>query len=276
MNLTNIGPVVVVGPGKMALAMARGWLAAGLPANDLVLVNPGEGKLAKAFIAEHGGTLVPTVEGLHPRILLMAVKPQKFAEVMPQVKGAVGPETVVVSVAAGLSIAAIQAGLGTKKIVRTMPNTPSQVGKGMTGAVAPADVNAAERAAVDALLKASGKVVWFEDEAKIDMLTAISGSGPAYVFHVVEAMASAGEKLGLTPDEAMLLARQTIVGAAALLEADADVPASVLRENVTSPNGTTAAALAVLMGAEGIGPVFDKATAAARARAEELGKLISG
>jgi pyrroline-5-carboxylate reductase len=183
----------------------------------------------------------------------------------------VGPHTLVLSIAAGITIEAIEAGLGTRRIVRAMPNTPAQIGKGITGAVG-GDISAADRAIAEALLRAAGQVVWFEDESRIDAVTAVSGSGPAYVFYLVEALAAAAEQQGFGPEQAMQLARQTVVGAAALLEAD-PAPAAELRQNVTSPKGTTYAALQVLMDAEsGIAPVLARAVEAARRRSEELGR----
>jgi pyrroline-5-carboxylate reductase len=201
---------------------------------------------------------------------VFAVKPQILPHVMAEIAPVVGRHTLVLSIAAGIPLATLSEALGTQRVVRAMPNTPAQIGKGITGAVAlgvqPGDVEAAND-----LLGASGQVVWFNAEAKLDAVTAVSGSGPAYVFYLVEAMAIAGMRQGLDPAQAMLLARQTVVGAAALMEAD-DSPVSTLRENVTSPKGTTAAALSVLMGADGLEQLMDRAVQAARARSEELGR----
>lgn len=270
MKLADIGPVVLVGAGKMGLALARGWMAGGLRPDRLVLVDPKPAEAAVAFATEHGVRLLESPLGVLTHVLVLAVKPQIIGEVMAEIQPVVGGYTLVVSIAAGISLASLAEGLGTNRIVRTMPNTPAQLGKGITGAVA-LTITEDDRLATDALLKAAGEVVWFEDEAMIDAVTAVSGSGPAYVFNMVEAMAAAGEKQGLTPEQAMQLARATVVGAAALLEADA-APASVLRQNVTSPNGTTAAALAVLMAPDGLGPLLDRAVDAARKRSEELGR----
>ena len=156
-------------------------------------------------------------------------------------------------------------------MVRAMPNTPAMIGRGVTGAFANAAVGADARARVDALLKVRGQVEWVETEADIDAVTAVSGSGPAYVFYLVECMAEAGRKAGLQADLAMRLARETVAGAGELLHRSPDT-AATLRQNVTSPGGTTAAALAVLMAEDGLQPVFDAAVAAARRRAEELGR----
>jgi len=162
-------------------------------------------------------------------------------------------------------------GFGMGRVVRTMPNTPAQLGKGITGAVPGPDVSAQDRDNAEALLRAAGPVVWFDDENQLDTVTAVSGSGPAYVFHLVEALAAAGKAQGLPDAVAEQLARHTVIGSAALLEADPALPAT-LRQNVTSPNGTTAAGLAVLMGENGLTDLIGRTVAAARQRSEELGR----
>jgi pyrroline-5-carboxylate reductase len=270
-SLQSIGQVVLVGAGKMGLALARGWLAHGLPPASLVLVNPRPSNALKDFAEQTGARLVPNVEGIVADVLVMAVKPQVMVPVMAETKAAVGPHTLIISVAAGISLGLLVAGLGTERVIRTMPNTPSQIGKGVTGAVAASQIGATEKDVADALLKSSGLVVWFEDESRIDAITSVSGSGPAYVFYFVEALAAAARNQGFDDDLAMLLARQTVIGAAALMDAD-PTPAATLRGNVTSPKGTTAEALAVLMADDGITPVIDKAVRAARRRSEELGR----
>ena len=270
-NLRTLGPVMLVGAGKMGMAMARGWLEAGLPGSNLVLVDPAPSDAAKALAADYELTMHAEAIGLEPNVLVLAVKPQIIGEVMEGLKQAVGPQTLVLSIAAGISIATLSAGLETGRVVRTMPNTPAQIGKGVTGAVAGPEVGADDRAAADALLSAAGQVAWFDAENDLDAVTAVSGSGPAYVFNLVEALAAAGVKQGLPEHVAMQLARQTVIGAAALMEADS-APAGVLRQNVTSPNGTTAAALNVLMADDGLTPLMERAVDAARKRSEELGR----
>ena len=254
----------------MGLALARGWIKGGLAPDRLVLVDPFAGDAAKAFAAEHNVRLEKTISHVLTHVLVLAVKPQTINEALAQVLPSVGRQTLVISIAAGIALKTLAEGLDTKRVIRTMPNTPAQLGKGITGAVG-LDISDADRAVADALLGAAGEVVWFEDEKKLDAVTAVSGSGPAYVFYLVEAMAVAGMRQGLDPGQAMQLARQTVIGAAALMEAD---PQSVsnLRENVTSPKGTTAAALAVLMGADGLEALMDRAVLAARLRSEELGR----
>lgn len=271
MNLAGIGPVVLVGAGKMGLALAQGWLKAGLKPDNLVLVDPKPGDVTTGFAAQHGVVLAASVADVAPQVLVLAVKPQIMVGVLAEVKPVVGPGTLAVSIAAGISLATLTQGLGTERVVRAMPNTPAQIGKGISGAV-PADrVDAGDKGVAEALLGAAGPVVWFDREAQLDAVTAVSGSGPAYVFHLVEALAEAGRRQGLPDDVAGQLARQTVIGAAALLEAD-PAPAAKLRENVTSPNGTTAAALAVLMGEDGLTRLMGRAVEAARVRSEELGR----
>ena len=269
-GLKEIGPVVLVGAGKMGQALARGWIAGGLPADRLVLVDPFAGDAAKAFADEHKVRLLKTTQDVLTHVLVLAVKPQSMNEVMAQVVPSVGRQTLVVSIAAGIALKSLSQGLGTKRVVRCMPNTPAQVGKGITGAVG-LDISQVDRDVTQALLGAAGELVWFEEEGRLDAVTAVSGSGPAYVFYLVEALAVAGMRQGLEPGQAMQLARQTVVGAAALMEADPQ-SVSILRENVTSPKGTTAAALAVLMAPDGLEPLMERAVTAARQRSEELGR----
>lgn len=270
MSLGEVGPVVLVGAGKMGLALARGWINGGLPASSLVLVDPFAGEAAHKFAADNGVRLLKSTENVLIHVLVLAVKPQSIREAMAQVLTSVGKQTLVLSIAAGISLRTLSAGLDTERVVRSMPNTPAQVGKGISGAVG-LEISAADRALVEELLGAVGDVVWFEDESKLDAVTAVSGSGPAYVFYLVEALAVAGMRQGLDPGQAMQLARQTVVGAAALMEADSQ-SVSILRENVTSPKGTTAAALGVLMAPDGLEALLDRAVLAARLRSEELGR----
>jgi len=271
MTMADIGPVMLVGAGKMGLALAKGWLDAGLPSTNLIIIDPAPSADAKALAADYDLQIYGEASGLQPNVLVLAVKPQIIDEVMAKLLPVVGPHTVVLSIAAGIDLARLQRGLETGRIIRTMPNTPAQIGKGITGAVAGPDITAEDRAKADALLAAAGQVAWFNDERDLDAVTAVSGSGPAYVFNLVEALAAAGEKQGLAPTVAMQLARQTVIGAAALMEAD-PTQAAILRQNVTSPNGTTAAALAVLMADDGLAPLLDRAVSAARQRSEELGR----
>jgi len=254
----------------MGLALARGWIAGGLPADRLVLVDPKPAEAASSFAAEHGIRLLDSPIGVLTHVLVLAVKPQVIYDVMAEIQPIVGSYTLVISIAAGIPMVGLSEGLQTDRIIRAMPNTPAQVGKGITGIVG-MTITEEDRETANALLKAAGEVMWFEDEAHIDGVTAVSGSGPAYVFYMVEALAQAARGQGFDEEQAMKLARATIVGAAALLEAES-LPASKLRENVTSPKGTTAAALDVLMAEDGLAPLIERTVAAARRRSEELGR----
>lgn len=266
----DIGPVVVVGAGKMGLALARGWVAGGLAGNQVVLVDPMPSEQAIAFAGEHEIRLLASPLGVLTHVMVLAVKPQMMKQVIAEIQPAVGPHTLVLSIAAGVSLKTLANGLLTERIVRAMPNTPAQVGKGITGAVG-LRISRQDREVTDALLRAAGEVMWFDAESMLDAVTAVSGSGPAYVFYMVEALAVAAMRQGLEPGQAMQLARQTVIGAAALMESDPQ-PVSVLRENVTSPKGTTAAALQVLMAPDGLERLMDRAVLAARMRSEELGR----
>ncbi len=271
MSLRTIGPVMLVGVGKMGIALARGWLDAGLPHNNLILVDPAPGEAALEFAQDYELTINKEASGLLPNVLVLAVKPQIIDAVMATLLPIIGPKTLAISIAAGIDIARLSRGLDMGRVVRAMPNTPAQIGKGITGAVAGKDVSRAERDTAEALLGAAGPVVWFDDENQLDAVTAVSGSGPAYVFYLVEALAEAGKRQGLPAAIAEQLARQTIIGSAALLEADPAAPA-VLRQNVTSPNGTTAAGLSVLMAEDGLASLMNRTVEAARRRSEELGR----
>lgn len=266
----SAGPVVLVGAGNMGGAMLSGWLKSGVPGSSVVVVDPGPSAAMLSQINDAGATHVTSApEGLIAGVLFLAVKPQVMEAVLSGVKAVVGPDTVVVSVAAGKTLGFFESHLGKAAMVRAMPNTPAMVGRGVTGAFANDLVSDEQRERVHALLRVSGPVEWVPTEADIDAVTAVSGSGPAYVFYLVECMAEAGRKLGLEADLAMRLARETVAGAGELLHQSPD-EASRLRQNVTSPGGTTAAALAVLMAEDAMQPLFDKALAAARKRAEEL------
>jgi pyrroline-5-carboxylate reductase len=263
--------LVLVGAGKMGGAMLEGWLALGVAPGSVTVLDPYPSAEMKALCEAKGARLnPPTSEMRAPETLALAIKPQTFNAAAPEIARLVGVNTLVVSIMAGKTIANIRARLPAKAIVRAMPNTPAAVGRGVTAAAASAEVTAAQRALAHSMLTAIGRIEWVEDEKLIDAVTAVSGSGPAYVFYLAEALAKAGEAAGLPPGLAARLARSTVEGAGELMFRSADVPPSKLRENVTSPGGTTAAALAVLMGEEGLEPVLVKAVAAAKRRSEEL------
>jgi pyrroline-5-carboxylate reductase len=270
MTLDVPGTLVLVGAGNMGGAMLSGWLKRGVPGASVLVLDPNASEKMVAMADEHGVRIAKTPpEGLKAAILFVAVKPQVMGVVLPSLKPLIGDDTVTVSVAAGTTISFMEGHLGEGAFVRAMPNTPAMIGRGVTGAYANAQVSEQQRALIHDLLKVSGPVEWVASERDIDAVTALSGSGPAYVFYLVECMAEAGRKAGLGADLAMRLARETVSGAGELLYQSPEMP-STLRKNVTSPGGTTAAALAVLMADDGMQPLFDAAIEAARKRAEEL------
>lgn len=264
--------LALVGAGNMGGAMLSGWLGKGLAPERITVVDPSPPQNMAGLIAQAGiahATAAPT--GRVCDVLVLAVKPQIMGAVLPQVAGLMGPGSVAVSVAAGTKIADLETGLDarTGAVVRAMPNTPALVRRGITVACPNRFVTAGQRARIDALLRAVGSVEWVEDEKLIDAVTAVSGSGPAYVFHLAECMAQAGVAAGLPAGLAMKLARETVAGAGELLAQSEETPER-LRRNVTSPNGTTAAALSVLMGEAGMADLVARAVAAAKRRSEEL------
>ena len=258
--------LLLVGCGKMGGAMLEGWLARGLAASDVVVAEPAEALRPKKVKGVASSSEVKEA----PEIVVLAVKPQSMDGVLPDLKRFADKGSVFLSIAAGKTLKYFAGHLGASaKVVRAMPNTPAAVRQGITVSTASKTVSEAEKKRCHELLEAVGQSLWVDDEALIDHVTALSGSGPAYVFLLVEAMAAAGAKLGLTPEMAMQLARATVAGSGELLKRSSE-PASQLRVNVTSPGGTTAEALKVLMANDGIQPVFDKALAAASRRSKEL------
>jgi len=270
-SLTNIqGTVVLAGAGKMGGAMLSGWLAQGLDAKRIVAIEPQPSDNVRALAAK-GVRLNPSPKDVgNVAALVVALKPQAFREAGPGLKPFAGPATLVVSIMAGMTIASIADVIGGN-VVRAMPNTPAAIGRGITVAVAAKNVGDAQRRIADALLRATGTVEWVEDEALMDAVTAVSGSGPAYVFLLAEELARAGVEAGLPEALATKLARETLAGSGELLRRS-DHSAASLRQNVTSPGGTTAAALEVLMGAGGLQSLMTRAVAAATRRSKELAK----
>jgi len=264
------GPIVLAGAGKMGGAMLTGWLARGLDPARVAVIEPSPSEEIRALLAK-GVRLNPPPNDIGSvATLVVALKPQMFREAGPDLKPFVAPSTLVVSIMAGTTIASIAQVCGGSA-VRAMPNTPAAIGRGITVAVAANDVSAAQRAVADALLRATGSVEWVEDESLMDAVTAVSGSGPAYVFLLAEELARAGVEAGLPAELATRLARETVSGSGELLHRSQD-PSATLRQNVTSPGGTTAAALAVLMAEDGLQPLMIRAVAAATRRSKELAK----
>ena len=267
-NLT--GTIALAGAGKMGGAMLTGWLAGGLDARRAVVIEPQRSPEIAALAAK-GIRLNPSAKDTGAvETLVVAVKPQSFREAGAALKPFVGSATLVVSIMAGTTIASISEICGGA-VVRAMPNTPAAIGRGITVAVAAKNVSAAQRAVADALLQAIGKVEWVDDETLMDAVTAVSGSGPAYVFLLAEELAHAGVEAGLPAELATRLARETVAGSGELLRRS-DASSATLRQNVTSPGGTTAAALEVLMGADGMQQLMIRAIAAATKRSRELAK----
>jgi len=265
------GRLVLLGAGKMGGAMLAGWLRQGVPARLITVLDPAPPPEVAALIAEHGVELNPDprrIEGIE--VLLVAVKPQIMDEALARLGTLPGERPLIVSVAAGKTIASFERHFGPERsIVRTIPNTPAAVGRGITAMALNPRVTPDERRLAQSLLEAIGEVVTVEDEALIDVATAVSGSGPAYVFYVTECLAAAGEKAGLPAELAVRLARATVAGAGELMR-QSGLPAATLRENVTSPKGTTHAALQVLMAEGALMPLFEEAVAAAARRSREL------
>jgi pyrroline-5-carboxylate reductase len=262
------GTLVLAGAGKMGGALLSGWLAQGLDACDLAIIEPHPSADIAALPAR-GVRINPPVQDLGAvAALVIAVKPQMFGEAGPALRALVGPGTLVLSIMAGTPIAAIRQVCGGS-VVRAMPNTPAAIGRGITVAVGASDVSATQRATADALLRATGAVEWVEEEALMDAVTAVSGSGPAYVFLLAEELARAGVAAGLPPALATKLARETVSGSGELLRRS-ELESATLRQNVTSPGGTTAAALEVLMGADGMQSLLTRAVAAATKRSKQL------
>ena len=262
--------LLIFGAGKMGGAMLHGALKAGWPADRIRVIDPNPADSLRGDAARYGFALNPGAAA-PARLVLLAIKPQMLDSAATVLQAHVDASTVIISILAGKSIADIRSRVPqVSKIVRAMPNTPAAIGRGITGAFATRGLSEAERAQVLSLLETTGRLEWLDHEADIDAVTALSGSGPAYVFHLVEAMAKAGEDLGLAPDLALRLARATVEGAGELLFQEAATAPSILRQNVTSPGGTTAAALEILMAPDGLQPLMTKAIGAARARARAL------
>ncbi len=261
------GTLVLAGAGKMGGAMLTGWLSRGLDPARVAIVEP-EPSPEIATLASRGVQFNPELDTLSAAALVIAVKPQMFDSAALSLRAAVTPQTLVVSIMAGVPVTRLQSGVGGA-VVRAMTNTPAAIGRGIAAAFAASGVSAAQRDLADALLRATGSVAWIDDEALMDAVTAVSGSGPAYVFLLAEELAKAGVAAGLPADLATQLARETVSGAGELLHRS-DLDSVTLRQNVTSPGGTTAAALAVLMAEDGLAPLLIRAVDAATRRSRDL------
>jgi pyrroline-5-carboxylate reductase len=265
------GTLVLVGAGKMGGALLEGWLKSGVDPEKFVVLDPFASDDMKSLLSRYKVSLNPAVSSIGSvEVVLIAVKPQMMEEVLPPIVSLGASKPLILSVAAGKTIASFERHFGkAAAIIRTIPNTPASIGRGITAMLANPNVSARQLQLARELLSAIGEVVTVDREELIDCVTAVSGSGPAYIFYVTECLAAAAEKIGLPPALAMQLARATVAGSGELMRVSG-TDAATLRQNVTSPKGTTHAALQVLMGDDGLQPLFDKAVKAAADRSKEL------
>lgn len=266
MDDINARGIVLLGCGKMGSAMLAGWLAQGVEPGAVYVIDPNPSDWLRGTGVQINAGIPPA-----PAVALLAVKPQMMGTALPQLAALGEGETLFISIAAGTTLARLADALGAQcPIIRAMPNTPAAVGAGISAIIGNDQASAQHQEQAKQLLSAIGQVVSLRAEDQMDAVTGLSGSGPAYVFHLIEAMAQAGVAQGLAPDLAMQLARATVIGASKLA-GDSPESAAILRENVTSPNGTTAAALAVLMDdTNGLPPLMARAIKAAADRSREL------
>jgi pyrroline-5-carboxylate reductase len=271
MTISLHGTLVLVGAGKMGGAMLQGWLKAGIPAGQIVVLDPGPPAEVRALIEKHAISHNPEVASIaRPEVVLVAVKPQVMDDVLGNLGTLAVARPLVISVVAGKTIARLAHFFGhDAAIIRTIPNTPAAIGCGITAMAANPHVSPEQDALAERLLASIGQVVRVPAEEQIDWVTAVSGSGPAYVFWLTECLADAGAKLGLDPALAAKLARATVAGSGELMR-QSGIDAATLRQNVTSPNGTTFAALQHLMSDGGLKPLMERAVAAAAKRSREL------
>ncbi len=269
-DAAGTGTILLVGAGRMGGALLEGWLARGVAGSRIAVLDPSPSAAIAALCRDRDVALNPGAAS-PVDTLMLAVKPQMLDATAPAVEPWAGPGTAVVSILAGRTLAGVAAHFPRAAgVVRAMPNLPASVGRGITGLASDGRLSEAALGRVVGWLGAVGRVERLSREDEIDMVTAVSGSGPAYVFLLAEALARAGERLGLPPDLAARLGRATVEGAGELLHRDPDAAPAALRRNVTSPGGTTAAALAVLMADDALGPLLDRAVEAAFRRAKEL------
>lgn len=262
--------IALIGYGRMGQALFQGWQQAGISANYTV-VSPGESNIQNANSYDN---IAEATDNLRQaNLICLAVKPQIMDQICSELKPVLNKDCLILSIAAGRTLKSFESHFGIKQpIVRTMPNTPAAIGKGIAVSIANEAVLLNQKQIADMLITTSGGSLWLEDESFMDAVTAISGSGPAYVFYFIEALTNAALKAGLPEDVANTLARQTVIGSAHLAEQEIDSSAALLRENVTSPGGTTEAALKVLMAGE-FSQILDKAVQEAISRGQDLAKI---
>ncbi len=271
MSISLKGTLVLIGAGKMGGAMLEGWLKAGVSARQVVALDPSPPAEVAALLAKHGVRHNPSVASItDAEVVLVAVKPQVMDDVLTPLHGLGASKPLILSIAAGKTIASFERHFGgDAAVIRTIPNTPAAVGRGITAMAANGNVSPAQMNLAEQLLSSIGEVVRVDDEALIDAATAVSGSGPAYVFYLTECLAAAAEAVGLPPDVAVKLARATVAGSGELMRSSG-IEAATLRQNVTSPKGTTYEALQVLMAENGMKPLMIEAVKAAARRSREL------
>lgn len=264
-------PLALAGAGKMGGALLRAWLAKGYDPRQITVIEPYPSMDIVSLARERG--LALGQPAYPPRVLVLAMKPQSLEEAAASLDPLIDQSTLIISILAGKTFAGLARFLPRSgAIVRAMPNLPAAVGRGITALAANPKVTTPQRAAAEALLGAAGRVEWLDGEHLIDAVTAVSGSGPAYVFYLAETLAEAGRALGLPADISARLARTTVEGAGELLFQTPAASAAELREQVTSPGGTTAAALEILMASDGLAPLMQRALRAAKLRAEALAR----
>lgn len=271
MSISLKGTLVLIGAGKMGGAMLEGWLKAGVAARQVVALDPSPPAEVAALLAKHGVRHNPPISSItDAEVVLVAVKPQVMEDVLTPLHGLGTSKPLILSIAAGKTIASFERHFGSDAaVIRTIPNTPAAVGRGITAMAANRNVSPAQMNLAEQLLSSIGEVVRVDDEALIDAATAVSGSGPAYVFYLTECLAAAAEAVGLPPDVAVKLARATVAGSGELMRSSG-IEAATLRQNVTSPKGTTYEALQVLMAENGMKPLMIEAVKAAARRSREL------
>lgn len=271
MSIPLTGTLVLVGAGKMGGAMLEGWLKSGIDPKKIAVLDPFVSDDMKALLAKHKVQLNPAIASIrNVEVVLIAVKPQMTEEVLPPIVALGASKPLIISIVAGKTIASFERHFGkAAAIIRTIPNTPASIGRGITAMSPNPNVSTRQLQLATELLSAIGEVVTVDREELIDCVTAVSGSGPAYVFYVTECLAAAAEKIGLPPALALQLARATVAGSGELMRVSG-IDAATLRQNVTSPKGTTHAALQVLMAENGLQPLFEKAVKAAADRSKEL------
>ena len=258
--------ITLIGCGKMGSALLQGWLDSNINA-DFSVIEPNDISVS----AEHFKTIADAAGALNQStVIILAVKPQGMAEIGNELKNHLQPDALILSIAAGQSLANFESYFGANQpVIRAMPNTPAAIGKGISVAIANNATTDEQKSLASRFLETAGKLEWIDDETLMDAVTALSGSGPAYIFYLIEMLSSAGTKAGLPADMAQRLARQTVIGAAALAENEPQTEAAALRQNVTSPGGTTEAALNILMDGT-VQDVFDKTLEAATTRGKKL------